>query len=105
MSNNNNGEADLEQLRDEVSSVVQPFTSTEVIKRLIKYLVEGAAVAVAAFLIPKTKLKQNEIVLLGLTAATILAILDTFSPMISYGARKGSGFGIGSQLVGGLGVI
>lgn len=100
---NNNENTDLEQIRNEASAIVQPFTTEEVIKRVIKYLVEGAAVAIAAFLILKTKLKQNEIVLLSITAATIYAILDTFSPMVSQAARKGSGFGIGSQLVGGLG--
>lgn len=105
--NGMNGNTNLELLGEEILGVggelTDKLTSEEVIKRMIKYLVEGGAVAIAAFLIPSTKLKKNEIMVLAVTAATVLAILDTFSPTISESARKGSGFGIGSQLVGGLG--
>lgn len=76
----------------------------EIIKRAIKYLVEGGAVAIAAFIIPKRKMANKEILLIAVTAAAVLAILDTFSPGVAIGARHGAGFGIGAGLVGGLGI-
>ena len=49
----------------------------ELLKRIIKYLVEGLMVAIAAFAIPKRSLNIEEIVLLALTAAATFSILDT----------------------------
>ena len=74
----------------------------EVLKRVIKYLVEGGVVAIAAFVIPKRKMSGDEIVLIAVTAATVFALLDTFSPAVSVAARHGAGFGIGTGLVGGV---
>ena len=73
----------------------------DVLKRAIKYLVEGLAVAfVAYYFISKGRLDIKDIVMLGITAAFVFAILDTFSPTISLGARFGAGFGIGQGLFG-----
>ena len=56
----------------------------DIIKRGIKYLIEGFAVAfVAYYFIGKGKLNTKDIVMLGITAAFVFAILDTFSPTIS----------------------
>ena len=41
----------------------------ELVKRIIKYLVEGIMVAIAAFAIPKRSLNIEEIILIALTAA------------------------------------
>lgn len=67
---------------------------------LIKYLLEGLAVAVAAYLIPRKKVDPKEIVLIALTAAAVFAVLDQFAPQVAIGARQGTGFGIGLQQVG-----
>jgi ABC-type Co2+ transport system permease subunit len=72
----------------------------EVVKRAVKYLIEGAAVAIALYLIGKDKLNIEEILLVALTAAAVFAILDMFAPSISYAARQGAGFGLGANLVG-----
>lgn len=72
----------------------------EVVKRAIKYVIEGGAVAAALYLIGKNKLSVEEIVLVALTAAAVFAILDMFSPSISYAARQGAGFGLGANMVG-----
>ena len=73
----------------------------EILKRGVKYLVEGLAVAfVAYYFIGKGKLNIKDIIILGITAAFVFAILDTFSPTISLGARFGAGFGIGQGLFG-----
>ena len=72
----------------------------EILKRVIKYLIEGAAVALAMFIIPKKKLPIEEVLLVALSAALIFALLDAFSPAISDSARTGAGFGLGANLVG-----
>lgn len=72
----------------------------ELVKRIIKYLVEGLMVAIAAYAIPKRSLNIEEIVLIALTAAATFSILDTYVPSMAVSARTGAGFGIGANLVG-----
>ena len=73
--------------------------SMEIVNRVIKYLVEGLFVALAAVFIPKRTLPWEEIVSLGVVAAAVFAILDVVSPSIGFTARQGAGFGIGANLV------
>jgi ABC-type Co2+ transport system permease subunit len=75
---------------------------TELVKRAIKYLIEGLVVALAAFAIPQKKINLEEIIVIALTAAATFAILDVFIPAMGSSARGGAGFGIGANLVGGL---
>ena len=70
----------------------------ELVKRIIKYLVEGLMVAIAAYAIPKRSLNWEEIVLLALTAAATFSILDTYVPSMGVSARSGTGLGIGLNL-------
>jgi ABC-type Co2+ transport system permease subunit len=72
----------------------------ELLKRAVKYLVEGLMVAIAAFAIPKRSLQLDEIALIALTAAATFSILDTYIPSMGVNARTGAGFGIGANLVG-----
>lgn len=71
----------------------------ELVKRIIKYLVEGLMVAIAAYAIPKRSLNIEEIILIALTAAATFSILDTYIPAMGVTARSGAGFGIGANLV------
>ncbi len=71
----------------------------ELVKRIIKYLVEGLMVAIAAYAIPKRSLNMEEIVFIALTAAATFSILDTYIPSMGVTARSGAGFGIGANLV------
>ena len=75
------------------------FDIAELVKRVIKYLVEGLMVAIAAYAIPKRSLNLEEIALIALTAAATFSILDTYIPSIAVTARSGAGFGIGANLV------
>lgn len=75
------------------------FDIAELVKRVIKYLVEGLMVAIAAYAIPKRSLNLEEIALIALTAAATFSILDTYIPAMGVSARTGSGFGIGASLV------
>jgi len=72
----------------------------ELVKRAIKYLVEGIMVALAAYAIPKKALNLDEVALIALTAAATFSILDTYVPSMAVSARSGAGFGIGANLVG-----
>ena len=72
----------------------------ELVKRAIKYLVEGLMVAIAAFAIHKRTLNLDEVAMIALTAAATFSILDTYIPSMAVNARSGAGFGIGANLVG-----
>jgi ABC-type Co2+ transport system permease subunit len=76
------------------------FNTNELIKRIIKYIVEGLMVAIAAYVIPKKSMNLEEVACLALTAAATFAILDTYIPSMGVSARSGAGFGIGANLVG-----
>jgi len=76
------------------------FDVNELIKRIIKYLVEGFMVAIAAYAIPKRSLNLEEILMIALTAAATFSILDTYVPVIGISARTGTGLGIGMNLTG-----
>ncbi len=70
----------------------------EVVKRLLKYVIEGIAVAVVAFYIPNRKLPVEQVMTIAATAAATFAILDLFAPSVGSYARQGAGFGIGAKL-------
>lgn len=74
--------------------------TSEIVNRVIKYLVEGLFVAVAAVFIPKRALPPEEVLSLAVVAAAVFAILDVVSPSIGGAARSGAGFGLGANLVG-----
>jgi len=72
----------------------------ELARRAIKYLVEGLAVAAAAFYIPRRSMNVEEIVMIAVTAAAAFALLDMLAPSVGQAARQGAGWGIGTSLVG-----
>jgi len=71
------------------------------LQSLLKYLLEGGAVALAAYYIPRRNMDIQEVAMIALTAAAVFAVLDHFSPAVAAGARQGAGFGIGMNTVGG----
>ena len=76
------------------------FDLNELVTRIIKYLVEGLMVAIAAYAIPKRSLNLEEIAMLALTAAATFSILDTYLPSMGVSAKQGAGLGIGLKMVG-----
>jgi ABC-type Co2+ transport system permease subunit len=82
--------------------MTEMFDLNELMKRAIKYLVEGLAVAICAMLIPKKALSVEEIMIIALTAAATFSILDVFIPSMGSSARNGAGMTLGSSLVGGI---
>lgn len=81
-------------------SVQSPVTFlSEIIARIIKYVIEGGAVAIAAYVIPPRKLPWDNVVMIALTAAAVFALLDLFAPAVGIGARQGVGFGLGFGMI------
>ena len=72
----------------------------ELVRRVVKYVVEGIMVAIAAYAIPKRSMNLDEVMLIALTAAATFIILDTYVPSMGVSARSGAGFGMGANLVG-----
>lgn len=70
------------------------------IAKLIKYVLEGIAVAIAAYFIPQTKTEPMDILCIGLTAAATFMVLDLFAPSVGASARQGAGLGVGLNQVG-----
>ena len=76
------------------------FNIQEIVKRVIKYLVEGLIIAITCVALPQKSLKFDEIAILSLTAAATFSILDTFIPTMGEQARQGAGLGIGFGISG-----
>ena len=70
-----------------------------ILTSVVKYVLEGVAVAIAAYVLPG-KLKWNEILQISLVATATFALLDIYAPSVGSSARTGAGFGIGANLVG-----
>jgi ABC-type Co2+ transport system permease subunit len=78
---------------------------SELVKRIIKYLVLGLVIAVVSIVIPKKSLNLEEVVILALSAAATFSILDVFVPSMSDSLKHGAGLSLGANLVGGLRVV
>jgi hypothetical protein len=76
----------------------------EMVRRALKYLVEGLAIAIAAYSIPSRQLRMEEVMMIAAAGAATFAVLDMYSPEVAAGARAGAGFGIGAKHVGFRGV-
>ncbi len=76
------------------------FSATEIVTRVIKYFLEGLAVAVAMVIIPRKMPNVEEIFVVAIVASVVFAILDLLSPSVGLTARQGAGFGLGANLVG-----
>ena len=84
----------------EKGAAPQSSMMSDVLTRLVKYSLEGLAVAVAAYLLPGKVLKLSEIAMIALVALSTFAVLDIYAPSVGASARTGAGFGIGAGLVG-----
>lgn len=71
----------------------------EVVRRAIKYLIEGSVIALVAFFLPKKTLNVEEIIIIALVASSTLAILDIFLPQMYADAKQGAAWGIGFKLI------
>jgi len=72
----------------------------EIMQKALKYIIEGFAVALAAYYIPKKKMNLQEIATIAVTAAATFAVLDVMAPAVAGSVRTGMGLGIGALSVG-----
>jgi len=75
------------------------FDFQEITTRIVKYIMEGAAVGIVATILPSNPLKWQEAVILAIVAASMFAILDALAPSIGASLRQGAGLGMGFKLV------
>ncbi len=67
---------------------------------VVKYALEGLAVALATNIISHGKTSFGEVFLMAISAMSVFLLLDVFAPLTAVGARHGAGFGLGLQMVG-----
>jgi len=89
----------IEDVKNESLAIFNNIKSKLTAQNLVRYLVEGIAVAIAAYVIPNRRTKFNEVAVIAIIAALSLFVLDVFSNDVGAGLRLGAGFGIGYNLV------
>lgn len=89
----------LKDFQIESQTVFETIWNKLTINNLIKYLIQGIAVAVAAYVIPNRRTNSKEIMIIASVAALTFFTLDIFTDEVSKGARFGAGLGIGLSLV------
>ncbi len=67
---------------------------------IVKYLLEGLAVALATAILSRGKTSGGEIFLMAISSMAVFLVLDLYAPLTASGARQGAGFGIGFKMVG-----
>lgn len=88
----------VQNFSQESKNVFTVIYSKLTINNLVKYIVQGIAVAVAAYIIPNRRTDIREIMTISIIASLTFFVLDIFTDDIAKGARLGTGFGIGMVL-------
>lgn len=92
----------MDIVKNELVVMLQALREKLTVKNFIIYLVEGLAVAIAAYVIPNRKTKLAEVMVIASIASVSFFLLDVFSEAVGTGSRLGAGLGIGYNLVNGL---
>jgi hypothetical protein len=95
----------MDVVKSELNVIYSSVKDKLTIKNLILYIIEGLAVAIAAYVIPNRRTKANEVAVIALIASLSFFILDVFSESVATGSRLGAGFGIGYNLVNTAGAL
>ena len=67
-----------------MTSNSESFDLAEVVRRALKYLIQGITVAMATYYIPQGKqLDLTEILMIAITASATFAILDMYVPSVN----------------------
>ena len=67
---------------------------------IVKYLLEGMAVALATAILSRGKTSGGELFLMAISSMAVFLVLDLYAPVTAAGARQGAGFGLGFKMVG-----
>lgn len=91
----------LNNLKDDGGNVFKTIYSKLTINNLVKYIVQGIIVAIAAYVIPRRTKNIREVLIIATVAALTFFTLDIFTDdeNLSMGAQLGAGLAIGLRLV------
>lgn len=89
----------LQDFQIESQTVFETIWSRLTINNFVKYLIQGIAVALAAYVIPNRRTNYREVLIIAVVAALTFFTLDIFTDDVSKGAKFGAGLGIGLSLV------
>jgi hypothetical protein len=89
----------LKDLRIESQTVFETILNKITVNNFVKYLIQGIAVAIAAYVIPNRRVNYREVFVIATLAALTFFTLDIFTDDISKGAKFGAGLGIGLNLI------
>ena len=87
-----------QNLKAELLNVSSKLSSQLSVKNLVVYLVEGIAIAIAAYVLTNKRGQLSEIATIALIASLTLFLLDVFANDVGKGVRLGAGIGIGLNL-------
>jgi len=75
------------------------FGQNLTIENIIKYLIQGLAVAFVGYFIPRKKVAFSTIMTVTIAVAISLFVLDSIAPKVGEGARLGVGLAVGYNLI------
>ncbi len=67
----------------------------DLVRKALKYALEGVAVAIAAKLLPDNNLSLTQLIVIAFTTALVFAIIDGMAADVAFGVRTGAGLAIG----------
>ncbi len=88
----------IKDFQIESQNVFETIWARLTINNFVKYLIQGIAVAIAAYVIPNRRTSSREIMIIAIVAGLTFFTLDIFTDDIAKGAKFGAGFGIGLSL-------
>lgn len=88
----------LKDFQIESQTVFETIYNRLTINNFIKYLIQGIAVALAAYVIPNRRTNYREVLIIAVVAGLTFFTLDIFTDDVAKGAKFGAGLGIGLSL-------
>jgi len=89
----------ITDIQTQGKGVFEKIIAKLTVNNLLKYFIQGLAVAIAAYVIPNRKTSVHEVLVISIVSGLTFMVLDTFTDDISKYARLGVGAGIGLNLV------
>ncbi len=89
----------LEKTGEVTGDIVEAPMFYTVIRLIFRYLIMGAVISIAGYYIPSKKPQWNEMIMLALTAASTMAILEIYLPDAYIMSRLAVGWTIGTNLI------
>lgn len=89
----------IESAKPITENVLEFPSFNNILRQVLRYLIEGLVVAIAGYYIPSKKPDLHEVVMIALTAASTFALLELYMPDSYMMARLGFGFTTGQRLI------